>query len=196
VRALIEDGEQEQAAIVARLAVRVAEAEEHDALLELLGEITSAPGGWVDALEDFAKSPSEEAWNDLMRFVPEEVFHQRLQYTVLALISLGCDGDVLFTCVSRFGMITELFDLAWSGRVDPETVVARANGSPAEGSWLGLAAIAAFARNDREAALRHAWRASRLDPVLSYASICEIRERADAAFNAELDRADVLAELP
>jgi hypothetical protein len=126
-----------------------------------------------------------------MRFVPEDVFYQRLKYTVLILLGLECDGDVLFRCVSRLGMIPELFDVADSGRVDPETIVARASGSPAAAAWLGLAAKAALARGDRTATVRHLWKASQLDPILSYASISEIRERADEELNAELDRAGV-----
>jgi len=63
-----------------------------------------------------------------------------MTYTVLVLIGLGCDGDILFRCVSRTGMIPELYDLADSGTVDPATIVARADGSPVEGAWLGLAA--------------------------------------------------------
>jgi hypothetical protein len=191
LRRLVDEGEREQATVLARLALKRAEGAERDELFALLAELTSAPSGWAEALERFAASPSEEAWEELMQFVPEDVFHQRLKYTVLLLTALGCDGDVLFRCVSRIGMLPELFDLAATGRVDPDTIVARASGSPAEGSWLGLAAIAAFARNDREATVRHLWRASQLDPVLSFASVSEIRDRADEELNAQLDEAGV-----
>lgn len=195
IRRLIEQGETDQAAVVARLAVRTADGAEREALFAVLGEITSAPSGWAAALESFAAAPSEEAWEELLRFIPEEVFHQRLKYTVLSLIALECDGDVLFRCVSRLGMIPELYDLAESGRVDPDTVVARATGSAAEGAWLGLAALAAFARGDRDATVRHLWRASQLDPILSFASIDGIRGRADAELNEQLDRAGVPRDL-
>jgi len=191
IRKLIEDGELDQAAVVARLAVRMAEGDEREQLFSVLGDITSAPAGWAAALEKFAAQPSEEAWDELMRFVPDEVFHQRLKYTVLLLLGLGCDGDVLFRCVSRIGMIPELYDVAESGRVDPDTIVARASGSRAEGAWLGLAAIAALARGDRDATVRHLWRASQLDPILSYASVAEVRGKADADLHAQLDRAGV-----
>lgn len=191
VRELIAAGDLDYAAVVARLALRTAEGADRAELMSALGEISSAPTGWAAALETFAAAPSEEAWEELMRFVPEDVHYQRLKYTVVALISLGCDGDVLFRCVSRFGMLPELYDLADSGTVDPETIVQRATGSPAEAAWLGLAAKAALARGDRAATARHLWRASQLDPILSYAAIAEIRERADAELNAELDRAGV-----
>jgi hypothetical protein len=191
IRKLMQEGELDQAAVVARLAVRLAEGKERDEIFALLGEITSAPTGWSAALERFAAEPSEETWDELMRFVPEDVLHQRLKYTILLLLGTGCDGDVLFRCVSRFGMLPELYDVAESGRVGPDTIVARATGSPAEAAWLGLAAIAALARGDRDATVRHLWRASQLDPILSIASIVEIRERADADLNAQLDQAGV-----
>jgi hypothetical protein len=190
VRRIMAD-DQDYAAAVARLALRTATGADRDELLAILEEISSAPTGWSTALETFAAAPSEEAWERLMRFVPEEAFYQRLKYTVLVLMGLGCDGDILFRCVSRMGMIPELYDLAASGTVDPETIVERATGSPAEGAWLGLAAKAAFARGDRAATTRHLWRASQLDPILSYAAIAEIREAADEELNAELDRAGV-----
>ena len=191
VRKLIEEGELDSAAAVVRLALRRAEGMERDELLAVLGEISSAPSGWTAALEQFAAAPSEEAWEALMRFVPEDVFYQRLKYTVLVLLGLGCDGDLLFRCVSRLGMLPELFDLADSGTVDPETIVARASGSPSEAAWLGLAAKASYARGDRAATVRHLWRASQLNPILSYASLAELRGRDDAELNAELDRAGV-----
>lgn len=189
IRKLIEAGELDYAAVVARLAVRSAEGTEREELFAILGEITSAPSGWPAALETFAAAPSETAWEELMRFVPEDVFHQRLKYTVLVLLGLGCDGDILFRCVSRTGLLPELYDLAESGTVDPETIVARASGSPVEAVWLGLAAQAALARGDRTGTVRHLWRAFQLDPILSYVSIAEIRHKGDAELNAELDRA-------
>jgi hypothetical protein len=191
VRALIADGDLDQAAMIARLAVRTASGSERDELFMLLAEITSAPAGWMEALERFAAAPSEQAWDELLRFVPEEFFHQQLKYTILFLLSRNCDGDVLFRCVARVGFIPELYDVAESGRVDPDTIVARANGSPAEGAWLGLAALAAFARGDRDATVRYLWRASQLDPVLSMPSIDSVRERADAELRDALDRAGV-----
>ena len=61
-------------------------------------------------------------------------------------------------------------------------------------AWLGLAAKAAFARGDRDATVRHLWRASQLDPILSFVAVTEIRERADETLNAQLDAADVPRE--
>ena len=191
IRKLIAGGDVDYAAVVTRLALRTATGRDREELLAVLHEISSAPTGWATALETFAAAPSDEAWDALMRFVPEDVFYQRLKYTVLVLMGLGCDGDILFRCVSRLGMIPELFDLADSGTVDPETIVQRATGSPAEAAWLGIAAKAAFARGDRAATTRHLWRASQLDPIFAYAAISEIRDQADAELNAELDRMGV-----
>ena len=75
-----------------------------------------------------------------------------------------------------------------TGRVDPETVVARGNGSRAEASRLGLAAKAAFARGDREAVVRYLWRAWQSEPLLAYPSAQEILQREDAELNGELER--------
>lgn len=189
LRRLVDDGETGEAACIARLALRDPECAERAEVIAVLDELTNAPSAWSDALERFAKEPSIEAWREMMSFVPDEVRYQRLKYTVLLLTHFGCDGDVLFRCASESGgFMPELFDLANTGRVDPETIVARANGSPAEASWLGLAAQAAFARGDRDAVVRYLWRAWQSEPALAWASAQEILDRGDAEVNAELER--------
>lgn len=194
VHKLIEEGEPEMAVVVARHALAQAEGSERVELLAILARASSAPAGWTGALERFAAEPSDAEWDHLMRFVDEEDFYQRLKYTVVLLIGLRCDGDILFRCVSRIGMIPELFDLARSGTVDPETIVSRASGSAVEASWLGLAAQAALARGDPEATVRYLWRATQLDPLLSYVSVMEIRAIGDAELNAQLDRAGITSD--
>lgn len=194
IRKLLEEGELEMAAVVARHALAQGAGSDRDELIAVLAQISSAPAGWTEALERFAAMPSEAGWNELMQFVDEDDFYQRLKYTVAVLIGLRCDGDILFRCVSRIGMIPELFDLARSGTVDPETIVARASGSAAEASWFGLAAQAALARGDRAATVRYLWRATQLDPLLSYASVLEVRHLGDAELNAELDRAGITSD--
>jgi hypothetical protein len=182
------------AASVARLALRRdPESPDRSALLAILGEIGSTPAGWDEALEEFAADPSEDAWDALIRFIPEENLHQRLKYTIAMLQSLGCNGDLLFRCASRLGMLPELFDLAASGTVDPETIVARAQNSSASAAWLGLAAQAAFARGDRDATIRHLWTASQSPSAfLAFPSVSEIRQAADAELNEALDRMGVM----
>src|SRR5207245_9358495 len=122
---------------------------DRDGLEATLLESASAPEGWLAALEGFAKSPSEERWQELMCFVPEDVFYQRLRNTIVLLMKLGCDGNILFRCATRLGITSDVFDLAASGTVDPEVIVMRGSGSRARGMWFVLAAMAWFDRHGR-----------------------------------------------
>ena len=179
----------DEAAVVARAALAHENCRDREELESALRVIASEPAGWSDALSDFARDPSEEKWDDLLRFVPDDVFYQRMRTTVPALMRLGCDGNVLFRCAARFGMTPDLFELAASGTVDPETIEARGFGSPARATWLGLAAQAAFARGDRARTIAYLKDATRNlhDAVFAYASLEEIREKSDDAFLAELE---------
>lgn len=192
VARLRELGYDTEAAATARLAVRDPKCLDRAALEAALEEIGSAPNGWVEALAEFARHPSEERWNELMTFVPEDVFYQRLRNTITTLMRLGCDGNVLFRCATRLGMTPDIFDLATSGTVDPEVIEERGSGSPARATWLGLAAQAAFARGDRFAVTRYLREAAaRPEAVLAWASITEIRAVADDELNDQLDRVGV-----
>lgn len=192
VEKLRELGFDDEAAATARLALRDPECLDREALEIALHEIASSPDGWLDALAAFAHDPSEEGWQQLMLFVPEEVWYQRLRNTTEVLMRLGCDGNVLFRCTAKIGMHSGIFDLARSGTVDPEVIEERGAGSPARATWLGLAAQAAFARGDRFAVIRYLRDASREeDAFLAWASINEIREEADDELNAELDKVGV-----
>jgi hypothetical protein len=127
-----------------------------------------------------------------MRFVPEEVWYQRLRNTIAQLMRLGCDGNILFRCATRVGITSDVFDLASSGTVDPEVIVERGEDSPAREMWLALAAHASFARSDRWGTLRYLREACQCeDTVLAWASISEIRRDADDALNEELDKIGV-----
>jgi hypothetical protein len=90
-------------------------------------------------------------------------------------------------------MTSDIFDLVASGSVDPETIEARGDGSPARPLWLGLAAQAAHARGDRWSTLRYLREASQSgqSSYFAWASINEIRETADEELNEELDRLGV-----
>jgi hypothetical protein len=193
VHRLMELGFNDEAAATARLGLVDSECQDRPALEAALLEISSAPPGWVSALEEFARNPTDDGWSALMRFVPEEVFYQRLRNTVPILMRLGCDGDVLFRCASRFGFTPDLFDLAASGTVKPETIEERGRDSGARAAWLGLAAQAAFARGDRFATIRYLREACRDEEnaSLAWASAMEIRELADDTLNAELDKVGV-----
>lgn len=187
---LMEHGHLDEAAAVARLALADPECRDRKVLEEALVEISSPPDDWMDHLTDFARNPSEERWKELMTFVPPDVFYQRLRSTTEVLMRLGCDGDILFRCVSRLGMTPDLFTLASSGTVDPATIERRAEGSPSASAWLGLAAMAAFARGDRFNTTRYLKQATADERSAFYAwqAISEIRREADEAFNAELTK--------
>jgi len=193
VRQLLEDSRSDEAAMTARLALHMDDCPDREALEATLLESSCAPEGWLEALEIFAQSPSEERWQDLMRFVPEDVFYQRLRNTVMLLMKLGCDGNILFRCATRLGITSDVFDLAASGTVDPDVIVERGSESPARAMWLALAAHASFVRGDR-------WNTVRLlreafsdeeTAFLAWASTSEIRLEADDSLNDELDKVGV-----
>jgi hypothetical protein len=193
VKTLVECGYPDDAAAIARLALRAPDCIDREALEAAVSQIANASDEWVRAIEEFANHPSEERWEELMRFVPEEDQYQRLRHTIALLLSLQCDGNILFRCATKIGMTPDVFDLARSGAVDPEVIEARGEGSEARPAWLGLAAQAAFARNDRWSTLRYLREASQYgeSSVLSWASISEIRREADDELNEELDRVGV-----
>ncbi len=193
VRRYLEDGLPDEAAMIARMALRFDDCLDHDALEATLYESASAPDGWLAALEDFAKSPSEERWHELMCFVPEDVFYQRLRNTIVLLMKLGCDGNILFRCATRLGITSDVFDLVASGTVDPEVIVERGSGSPARAMWLALAAQASFVRGDRWNTVRLLREAFNDEEAayLAWASTSEIRRDSDDALNAELDKVGI-----
>jgi hypothetical protein len=193
IQRLREMGHHDEAAAWARLALRDPDCKDRAALEAALQEISGAPDDWLDALADFARAPSEQRWDALMQFVPEEVFYHRLRNTIATLMRLGCDGNALFRCATKSGITSDVFDLASSGTVDPHVIEQRGDASPARPMWLGLAAQAAFARGDRFAVIRYLREASRDEGTafFAWASISEIRDRADEELNAELDRVGV-----
>jgi hypothetical protein len=193
IKRLAENGHGDEAAATGRLALGDPDCPDRAEIEAILRTIASEPDGWDEALRNFAQNPSEERWEELMRFVPEDVFYQRLRTTVPLLMRLRCDGNVLFRCASRLGLTPDLFDLAASGTVDPATIENRARESPASSAWLGLAAQAAFARGDRFGCMRYLRDAVSDDEqaFFAWASISEIRRIADEQFNAELDKLGV-----
>lgn len=193
VTKLIACGYPNEASATARVALQVPECADREALEAAIARIANSSDEWVRAIEEFAKHPSEERWEELMRFVPTEERYQRLRYTIALLLSLQCDGNILFQCATKIGMTSDVFDLARSGTVDPEVIEARGEGSPARPAWLGLAALAAFTRGDRWSTLRYLREASQYgeSSVLSWASISEIRHEADEELDNELDRVGV-----
>lgn len=193
VRMMIENGYGFEAACTANVAMKRPDCDEREALLDIIGEVANTSDEWVEALREFARAPSEERWDELFRFAPEDVFYQRLRHTIAILMALRCDADILFRCAFKNGMTSDAFDVARSGLVDPQTIVARGDGSPARSAWLGLAALAAFARGDRWNTIGYL-REACLDEetaFLAWASISEIRQDADEELIAQLDALDI-----
>jgi hypothetical protein len=192
IQHLMELGKSDEAATIIRLVIPTATPRMQTRLQALLDECSSAPVGWTAALESFVANPSQEEWDALLRFIPEERRFQRLKAMILQLIRLRCDGNLLFGYVSSLGFFPELFDLAKTGTVDPELIEQRASGSPSEPAWLGLAALAAFARNDHLTVTRYLWKAQQHPAAtLSWPAVFEIRNEADEALNRQLTAAGI-----
>jgi hypothetical protein len=193
VRKLIDGGQGEAAAALARVALGDEGCLDRQALEVALVEVAAPPDDWMQSLADFAKEPAVEKWQAMMRFVPGELLYQRIRAATAILSELGCDADELFRCVASSGMTPDLFELAKSGGVHPETIEARGNGSPARPAWLSIAALAAFARGDHFNTIRYFKEACANEATAFYAwaAISEVRRDASDELNAQLDRAGV-----
>jgi hypothetical protein len=193
VQRLMEGGWTIDAAVTARLALANPDCRDREALEAALRVIANEPAGWSAALEDFARNPSEERWDELMQFVDVEDLYQRMRTTITFLMRAGCGGNILFRCAAKVGMLPDLSDLARSGTVDPEVITERGVDSPARSGWLGLAAQASFARGDRWNTIRYLHEAMRDEEMayLAWASIAEIRHDADHELNEALDQVGV-----
>ena len=193
VQRLMECGRTMAASVTARMALADPDCRDREALEAALHGIANEPEGWAAALEEFARNPSMERWDELMHFVDPKDFYQRLRTTVTFLMRAGCDGNILFRCAATDGMFPDLFDLAKSGTVDPEVIEQRGADSPARSCWLGLAAQASFARGDGWGTIRYLREAVKNDEgaFLAGASISEIRREADEELNEELDRVGI-----
>lgn len=186
---LVEQGRLDDAAATARIALAMERCEDRAQIETILREAGSPPAGWDEALQAYADDPSDQRWDDLMRFIPDEVAYNRLRNMVVQLRALGANPDTLFLHVSRFGIVSELLEMGESGDVDPETIRGRAAESPDNRSfWLGLAAQAAFARGERFLTVRllaEAYDAK--SGVPADFSAMQIREEADDALHAMMD---------
>ena len=74
----------------------------------------------------FAENPSLEAWRELMRFVPEDLFYQRHRNSIRYLRKRGVDPNVLFLCACHHGMTPDAIALVEEGLVRVDTILARA----------------------------------------------------------------------
>jgi hypothetical protein len=192
VRRLLEGGAAEEAATLARAVIGDAtgsDREELEAAILKAGDVTDE---WIAALKDFSKAPSAQRWAELLTFIPEDVFYQRLRSSIMLLTRFGCDGNTIFRCATTPGILPDMYDIVASGTVDPEVILQRGAGSPARVLFVALAARAAFARGDRWTTLKLLREASKDEGIImATVSIDEIRDLADDEFNAELDKIGV-----
>lgn len=189
IELLIELDRVDDAAAMARLALAMEPCADRDAIAEILWDAGSPPDGWDASLRAYAADPTDERWEEILRFIPMEVVYQRMRNTVAELRKLGADPDQLFLHASRDGIIPELLEMGESGAVDPETIRERGNESPHNRSfWLGLAAQAAFARGEKFLTVRflaEAYDANAGVPA-DFAAM-QIRYEADDELQALLD---------
>jgi hypothetical protein len=191
---LIHLGREDEAAASARLALASDECEDRSSIEALLDHVCRVPRGWSEAVREFAANPSEERWDELMRFAPESVLYQRARTTIRRLMELGVDGNVLFLCATRYGTTPEAIELVERGVVDPKTVINRADRSAPEmrALWLGLAARAAFAKGDRFRCVRLLKDAYACPgPITPDLDAIVIRREADDELRDLLDRARI-----
>jgi hypothetical protein len=194
VRLLEAQGATVEAGAVARLALTRPDCPDAAELGAILDRLAASPAGWTEALTEFAKAPSVERWQELMRFVPPEYLFQRHREAVRRLRALGVDGNMLFRCGSEYGLTPDLIGLVEDGCVSVSTLVERAAASRgAKTAYLGLAAEAAFLSGDMLGTVRLLREAMvRENEWLSvYPHVFFIRERASAEQKDFLDRAGV-----
>ena len=193
---LVEEfGRDADAAVTARYLLSRDDCPDRERIQAALERIGAPPPAWQDAVLAFASAPSVEAWDELMRFTPDDAMYYRTRNTIQTLIALGVDGDVLFRCATRYGSTPDAFELVELGLVDPETIIQRGKDGPAtaRGIWFGLAARAALIRGDRFRTVRLLRKAVEIaDPAFPpLTEVWAIREMADDELNAMLDSAGI-----
>jgi len=194
VQFLLELGNAQRAAIFARLALASETCRDRTALEALLERAGQPPKGWTDALLEFARAPSMEAWNALHEFTPPEVYYNRIRNSLRLLRTIGVDPSLLFRLATLHGTIPDAIELVESGEVSSHVVAERALGSPAAAMWLVLAAEAAAAQGDHLAVLRHL-RDARCKPCgheTVAAMMPDVLEHADAELRRLLTSNDKL----
>lgn len=193
LRLLVEHGRAHEAMHIARALLERAEGEDRLAIERVVRDAGQPPKGWDEAVRAFARSPSLDAWDRLLRFIPEAVFELRLRHTLALLRHLDVDPEVVFRCAARSGVTADAIELAEEGRVSPRIIEERARASkpPASGLWYGLAARAACVRGDGFSTVRllRAMLASGIDDDRIDEEIRFVRSRADDALRLLLDRA-------
>jgi hypothetical protein len=147
VTLLVATGEAAFASTIARLALASPDCRDRDAIERLLAAAARPPDGWSEALFELARSPSIEAWDELQRFTPGDVFYDRARSSLRVLKAAGVDPILLFRFATRHGTTPDAIELIETGLVPPEAVAARAWRAPDE---YGL--VEATTRQIREGA--------------------------------------------
>lgn len=194
LRLLIALGRKDEAGPYGRIAVGDPK-EDAMTIHALLQDAADAADSWVEAVRSFVHDPSEDGWDDLMRFVPEDDFYERLRFTIALLLRMGVAPDTVFWCATRDGVTADAIGLAETGAASPDAIRERAaRGSPASvGLWLGLAAQSAHARGDEFLCvrlLREAYE-THVAPLEPTSSAMAIRETADDDLHTMLDAAGI-----
>src|SRR5258708_3380997 len=194
VELLASRGAKVEAATHARLALAKPDCPDAVALKAVLSGLSSPPAGWGEALAGFARSPSAQGWNDLMRFIPADSLYLRLRDVVGRLQKLGVDGDTIFRFASEAGLTPDLIELVERGLVSAKVLEERAAGAGgAKATYFGLAAQAAFLSGDTLGTIRllrqsmsHENEWVSVGPHVTF-----IRERATPEQREILDRAEI-----
>ena len=156
-----------------------------------MADAAQVPEGWTEAVRRFAAEPSIERWQELLRFTPEELFDQRVRYTLALLRGLEVEPAILFDCATQDGITPEAIDLR--GLVDPHRIEARAGRGPANARplWVGLAARSACVRGDRFNTVRLLREVvqSNLPADIIRRDVRFVRNRSDREMHALLDKA-------
>jgi hypothetical protein len=193
LRLLMDHGRGSEALAMARTLLEHGDGRDRRELEALMADAAQVPEGWIEAVRAFAQQPSLQAWQELLRFTPQDLIEQRLRYTLALLRNLDVPPDVLFDCATQDGVTSEAIDLAERGLVDPHRIEARAARAPSESAaiWLGLAARAACVRGDRFNTVRLLREVvqSTLPPDITRRDVRFVRSHADDELHALLDSA-------
>jgi hypothetical protein len=154
----------------------------------------NVPAGWSEAIDLFRNSPSEENWRAIVRFAPEESIYDWTRRAWRDLLSRGCDADAMIRYATSTGITPDAIGLVEEGRVSPEALIDRGSVPGAARSfWLGLAAEAAYQRDDRFrviSLLREA-RASETELTTPIHTVFFFREHADDAMREMMEKSGV-----
>jgi hypothetical protein len=194
IELLLELGRIDEAGATGRIALRMDREDDRERIEELLAMVESTPEGWDTAIADFAAHPSKEAWDAIIRFAPLERIYDWAEKAVRQLLRGECDADAIILYASQTGVTPGMIGLVDEGLVSVDALVERASQpGAARAMWLGMAAQAAFLRENRFrtiALLRDAI-ASETELSLATMSIRWIRERADGEMEERMKKAGV-----